>query len=194
MKKLLAIVLCMVCVMGLAACGNSEGKNDAGTKTEENKTNDTNSTNETKNADETKQPEEEVKDLNLEEVYQAIMKLQADKGLEAPVMFSESNPDLINGLYVGLGDIELKQEVIYMPPVTGAAHEIALVEVAKSEDIDKVKDVFKARIDMSSEGGCDPETGEIWKSRAQIQTAGNYVAMIVLPSEYEIPENVFLMK
>lgn len=128
--------------------------------------------------------------FNLQEVYDNILKLQPEDKEEL-VLFLENNEDLIEGLYVGLKDISIKEKMIYMHPI-GMACEIALVEVENKEDLEKVKDIFEARIEIGKEAAmCDSESQDIWRRRAQIQQKGNYICMIVLPDDYIIPENIF---
>lgn len=131
----------------------------------------------------------DAKELNLEEVYQSI--IDAQENPDDIVLFPESSEEMIESFYAGISDIELKQEVLYMHPVTGAPWEIMLVEVADSGDVDTVKDIFNARIALGSDDEFYPDNAEGWKNNAQVQSDGNYVAMIVLPEECTIPENVF---
>ena len=165
MKKLFAVLLASLLVLSLTACG---GKSDDSAGSDSAPAN-----------------------LNLEDVYQSLLD-QQPKDADELVMLSESSPDILDGFYPGLSDLELKQQVFYAAPVTGFATEVMLVEVADSKDLDTVKEIFTQRIaDASDESGCYPETAEIWASRAVVQTSGNYAAMIVLPDGYTIPDNVF---
>ena len=166
MKKLFAVLLASLLVLSLTACG---GKSDDSAGSDS-----------------------APADLNLEDVYQSLLD-QQPKDADELVMLPESSPDILDGFYPGLSDLELKQQVFYAAPVTGFATEVMLVEVADSKDLDTVKEIFTQRIaDASDESGCYPETAEIWASRAVVQTSGNYAAMIVLPDGYTIPDNVKL--
>ena len=107
-------------------------------------------------------------------------------------MFSESNPDVINEFYEGISDIELKQQLLYIHPITGFACEIMLVEVANEADVEKAVSIFESRIALGSDDSCYAETAALWKSNAQVQSYGNYVCLIALPEGYEIPANVFV--
>ena len=135
--------------------------------------------------------EDETKILNMEEVYQSVMDLQADTGMEALVMFPESNEEYLEMFYPGFSAIERLQTVAYMAPVTGFATEILLVEVADKADVDAMKEIFEARIDRGASDTTYPETAIHWANHGQVHTYGNYVCMIVLPDGYNIPENVF---
>ncbi len=135
--------------------------------------------------------EEETKTFNLEEVYQSVMALQADTGLEELVMLPESNAEYLDMFYPGFAAIERLQTVAYMAPVTGFATEIVLVELTSKEDVSAMKKIFEARIETGSDDSTYPETAIHWANRAQVHTYGNYVCMIVLPEGYIIPENVF---
>ncbi len=131
-----------------------------------------------------------VKELDLEAVYQSILDAQGDAAEEI-AMLPESSPEIIESFYAGLGDIELNQEVLYMHPVTGAPTEVMLVEVANADDVQAVVDIFNARIEMGANDEFYPDNAAGWQNNAQVQTEGNFVAMIVLPDEFTIPENVF---
>lgn len=164
MKKLFAVLLASLLVLSLTACG---GKSDDSAGSDS-----------------------APADLNLEDVYQSLLD-QQPKDADELVMLPESSPDILDGFYPGLSDLELKQQVFYVAPVTGFATEVMLVEVADSKDLDTVKEIFTQRIaDASDESGCYPETAEIWASRAVVQTSGNYAAMIVLPDQRDAEECV----
>ena len=130
--------------------------------------------------------------LVLEDVYQSI--LNAQTSTEELVMFPESDPGLIESYYPGIGEVELVQQVIYFPPVLGFVSEVVLVEVANPDDAQVVADIFRARIEKGAADVTYPEVAAYWKTCAQVQTAGNYVAMIALPENYTIPENVFTLQ
>lgn len=131
-----------------------------------------------------------VKELDLEAIYQSILDAQGDAAEEI-AMLPESSSEIIESFYAGIGDIELNQEVLYMHPVTGAPTEVMLVEVANADDVQAVVDIFNARIEMGANDEFYPDNAAGWQNNAQVQTDGNFVAMIVLPDEFTIPENVF---
>ena len=106
------------------------------------------------------------------------------------VMFETTDQDAIEEFYPGLGAIKLKQEVCYQHAVTGFC-EIMLVEVADSKDVQSVVDIFNQRIDTASDDSFYPETAQLWAQNAQVQTEGNYVAMVALPDGYTVPEKIF---
>lgn len=135
--------------------------------------------------------EEETKEFHLEEVYQSILDLQADTGMEELIMFPETSEEYLEQLYPGFSSIERKQTVAYLAPVTGFATEIVLVEVSKKDDVSAMKDIFQARITANASDTTYPETAIHWANHGQVHTYGNYVCMIVLPEGYQIPENVF---
>lgn len=126
----------------------------------------------------------------LSTFYQAIMDAQPE-GAEPLILFEEFNPDLIASFYPGLDGIELNQQAFYMPPIVTHPCEIVLVEVKNSEDVQKVVDIFRARIEQGAANTSYPESAAGWQQYAQVQQSGNFVCMIVLPEDYVIPENVF---
>ena len=129
----------------------------------------------------------------LDTFYQAILDAQPEDAEEL-ILFEESNPDLIANFYPGLEQIDLNQQVFYMPPIVTHPCEIVLVEVVNQEDVQTVADIFQARIDMGADNRSYPESAAGWQLYAQVQHSGNFVCMIVLPEGYVIPENVFAAK
>lgn len=122
--------------------------------------------------------------------YEAVMAAQPEEA-EALILFEESNPDLIAGLYPGLDAIALNQQAFYMPPIVTHPCEIVLVEVKNSEDVPTVVEIFRSRIASGAAETFYPESAAGWQQYAQVQQSGNFVCMIVLPGGYVIPENVF---
>lgn len=130
-----------------------------------------------------------AKQLNLEDVYQSI--IDAQESTDDIALWPEESAEIIESFYPGLSSVELKQQVLYMHPVTGAPCEIMLVEVANSDDVQTVKDIFNARIELGSNDEFYPDNAAGWINNAVTQSEGNYVAMIVLPDSCTVPENVF---
>lgn len=137
----------------------------------------------------------EAKSYDLEAVFQGVVDKQenADNAEELKnICRLTENMDKIQGLFVGIDGIELAQMKYFAPPISGNPCEIMLIEVKNSSDVKAAQDVLQARIDSAINGGaCDASAGAVWEKNAKIQTSGNYVAMIVLPDGYTIPENIF---
>lgn len=128
--------------------------------------------------------------LNLEEVYNNLI-----SGCAEDVVLLPASDEELDSFYPGLNDIEFKQKVAYMAPVTGAAFEVIMVEVANTDDVDKVQGIFEARIKEGAEGDyCDPTQNGYWLNEAKVHVLGNYVGMIVLANAVTgitVPDNVF---
>ena len=128
--------------------------------------------------------------LNLEEVYNNLI-----SGCAEDVVLLPAADEELDSFYPGLNDIEFKQKVAYMAPVTGAAFEVVMVEVANPDDVDKVQGIFEARIKEGAEGDyCDPTQNGYWLNEAKVHVLGNYVGMIVLANAVTgitVPDNVF---
>ena len=128
--------------------------------------------------------------LNLEEVYNNLI-----SGCAEDVVLLPASDEELDSFYPGLNDIEFKQKVAYMAPVTGAAFEVIMVEVANPDDVDKVQGIFEARIKEGAEGDyCDPTQNGYWLNEAKVHVLGNYVGMIVLANAVTgitVPDNVF---
>ena len=97
----------------------------------------------------------------------------------------------IEYVYPGFSEISVEQLYAYQPMMSAVVCEIVLVEVANSDDVQAVADIFQTRIDIGSDNSNYPESAEGWKLYAQVQQSGTFVCMIVLPEGYVIPENVF---
>ena len=137
---------------------------------------------------------EPAADLDLTALYEQIVEEAKKTSTDTLVLFPESNPDLLEAFYPGLGAIALKQQVLYMHPVTGAPSEILLVEVENSADVDKVIEIVQARVDSASKDTGYPENAKVWGERASVQSSGNYVGMVCFFEPFAIPENIFAAK
>ncbi len=166
MKRIFALIIAAVMLFSFTACGKENGDSGDDIPVAEST-------------------------LDLEVVYQSLLNMQAGTGLDALVMFKETDPNLLNQLYAGLADVRLKQQVVYMAPVTGYACEVMLVEAVNEADMQKVEEVFNNRISIGIESNGDADNGEVWQRNARVQVFGNYAAMIVLPDGYLIPDNIF---
>ena len=94
---------------------------------------------------------------------------------------------LLDNYYPGLDKISLNQRAIYTTMISSAVCELALVEVKNAADVQKVKDIFQARIDAmvgtddAPGGAWYPASIEGWKTGSRIVSNGNYVMMIAFP-------------
>lgn len=97
----------------------------------------------------------------------------------------ETLAELLDNYYPGLSEISTKQRNVYIAAISAAVGEIALVEVENTEDVQKVKDIFQARIDYqvgddANPGGAwYPETIEGWKTKSHIASNGNFIMLAV---------------
>ena len=150
-KRILSLfLLAALCCALLAACGGQNGAASDG-------------------QDSTFGP------VDLAEFYQSIM----DAAAEAPAMV-ELTGEMLDGLYPGLSDLELKQCVVYSPAISAVAMEFAFVEVADSADVEAVQEIFQERIDAQIDGGAFyPATVEAWQNDAEIVVLDNYVCLFV---------------
>ena len=89
-------------------------------------------------------------------------------------------PEMLEMCYPGLAAIPTKQLLAYQPMMGAVVCEIALIEVENAADMDAVKEILQARIDMQGEGGGAwyPESVEGWINNSRIVSNGNYVMMI----------------
>ena len=186
MKKIAVLTLALILVIGcLAGCAQDPAANeskapDASTAAPDAST--------AAPAESTAAPA--AVSLNLEEVYNNLI-----SGCAEDVVLLPAADEELDSFYPGLNDIEFKQKVAYMAPVTGAAFEVVMVEVANPDDVAKVQGIFEARIKEGAEGDyCDPTQNGYWLNEAKVHVLGNYVGMIVLAKDVTgitVPDNVF---
>ena len=94
--------------------------------------------------------------------------------------------EVLDSYYPGLSEIAANQCEVHTAMISAAVGEIALVEVQNADDIQKVKDIFQARVnyqvgDETNPGGAwYPDTIEGWKNGNRIVSNGNYVMLVAL--------------
>lgn len=170
-RKLISFLLALTLLFALASCGS--GSSGGSEPPDPSQT-------------ETSSPSESAPaaDVDLQAFYESLL---VDDP-ESEDYFYPDTPvegDNLTAYYPGLEDIATKQLLIYQPMMSAVACEIALVEVENAADVQKVKDIFQARIDAqvgtddAPGGAWYPEAIEGWKNNSRIVSNGNYVMMIV---------------
>ncbi len=92
-------------------------------------------------------------------------------------------------LYLGLGDIPVKEEAVYMAMISDNTTELALIQVENAEDASAVAELLEARIREMIEGGASyPSSIERWEQDSDVVTAGSYVMLVVHPDHEAIIE------
>ena len=88
--------------------------------------------------------------------------------------------DVLDNFYAGLSGIATRQCLVCVPMMTRVVSELALIEVSDAADVDAVKAILQARIDVQAGGGAwYPDTVDGWKNNSRIVSNGNYIMMIV---------------
>lgn len=167
MKRLLSILALCALALALTACGGGNNASSGGASSAGG-------------------------EVSFDAVYQGILDAQKDSGQEELIFFPEEGADAIESLYPGLTALDPTRLQLYLPPVTGYACEILLVEVAEG-DVDAAKAILQDRIDSGAGDTGYPENAVLWQNNAQVQVQGNCLCMIALPDGYTIPENVFAL-
>ena len=214
-RKGISLILALVLLLSLAACGGKQTPAEDGGKPEEeisgvtpdtdgttdDTTDDTQGTpedsevSETQDADgstEQNRPENgtaqrpadsqngPASKVDLTAFYESLT-----GGEEWPAMM-QAEDEVLDSFYPGLSDIAANQCLVYTAMISAAVGEIALVEVRNADDVQKVKDIFQARIDYqvgddANPGGAwYPESIEGWKNGSRIVSNGNYVMLAAL--------------
>lgn len=94
--------------------------------------------------------------------------------------------EVLDSYYAGLSGIAANQCEVHTSMISAAVGEIALVEVQNADDVQKVKDIFQARVsyqvgDETNPGGAwYPDSIEGWKNGSRIVSNGNYVMLVAL--------------
>ncbi len=167
MKRLLSILALCALALALTACGGGNNASSGGASSAGG-------------------------EVSFDAVYQGILDAQKDSGQEEPIFFPEEGADAIESLYPGLSALNPSRVQLYLPPVTGYACEILLVEVAEG-DVDAAKAILQDRIDSGAGDTGYPENAVLWQNNAQVQVQGNCLCLIALPDGYTIPENVLAL-
>ncbi|MEG1593885.1 MAG: DUF4358 domain-containing protein [Oscillibacter sp.] len=119
--------------------------------------------------------------VDLAALYTTVSQLG---GENAPAMI-QADPEVLKTFYAGLSDIPTKQSMAYLAMISAVAAEVALVEVENAADVQKVKDIFQARIDYQVGTETNPggawygATIESWKNNSAIVANGNCVMLVV---------------
>lgn len=101
--------------------------------------------------------------------------------------------EVLDAFYPGLSDIAANQCAVYTAMISASVGEIALVEVQNAGDVQKVKDIFQARVDYqvgddeNPGGAWYPQTIEGWKDGSRIVSNGNFVMLV---ATYEKSDDV----
>jgi len=120
------------------------------------------------------------KEVDLTEFYNTLLEEN-----EWPGLMPLDDQELLDGFYPGLSEIPAKQCLVNTAAISATVGEIALVETEKEEDVEKVADIFQARIDYqvgdeNNPGGAwYPMTIEGWENNSRIVSQGNYVMLAV---------------
>lgn len=128
--------------------------------------------------------------VDLAAFYESLAGSQTDW----PAMMALEGESL-GTFYAGLGDIATKQCGVYTAMMSAAVGEIALVEVENAGDVQKVKDIFQARIDyqvgddQNPGGAWYPASIESWKNDSRIVSNGNCVMLIAFQGADSVVES-----
>ncbi len=132
--------------------------------------------------------------IDLEALYEAgLAKINESQSEQPLVLLEETDPGFLNELFPGIADIDMAQSKFMLSPVTNGPVEVDFVEVKNAEDVQKVIDVFQARVDELSDDPTYPDNAEAWKNNSHITSRGNLVILAVLTDYYgEVPAEFIL--
>ena len=171
-KTLIWVVMALMIASLLTGCGKANPAKEPGQPQEQ------------------EQPQEPV---DIEALYEQGMAAIAKNAGEELVLFPEEEPEFINELFPGIMDIEMTQYKFALSPVTNGPVEVDIVEVKNHDDVQKVMDIFQARVDSLSEDDTYPENAAAWKNNSRITSRGNLVILAVLMDYWgDIPAEFIL--
>lgn len=167
MKKWMTMILALLMMNTLAACGSKDKPS-------------------TPETEQTEQNEQVNPSIDLSAFYQELAEAY---GWDDDYMV-EIEGEILGQYYPGLADIPTKQFIAKTPMMGAAALEIVLMECENEEDAAAAAEILEERIryqvgDENNPGGAwYPETIEGW-SKGQVITQGNYVFLAVDASEQD---------
>lgn len=131
--------------------------------------------------------------VDVNALYEKGMASFAANGKEAPPLMQENNMEFLNELFPGIADIEMTQSIFALSPVDNGPVEVDIVEVKNPEDVQKVIDIFQARVDSLSEDSTYPDNAEAWKNNSHVTSRGNLVILSVMTDWYgSVPADFIL--
>lgn len=134
-----------------------------------------------------------LKDVDLEKAYETAMDTIKKQVGDAPVMERETDKEVLEMMYPGIGEINAKQLVVYVSPMSGMPAEVVMIETRNANDAKKAEDIFKTRVETQSADSFYPATVAQWKNAAKVTVNGNIVVMAVMPEGVALPRE-FLAK
>ena len=99
---------------------------------------------------------------------------------EFPSFMALADQEITDNFYAGLTGVSTQQRLVYANMMSMNMGELVLVQVMDSKDVDTVKGILQARIDMMIDGGAwYPEPTELWTNSSRVVSNGNYILMVV---------------
>ena len=129
-----------------------------------------------------------LKDVDLEKAYQTAMAAIEKQVGDAPFMERETDAEILEMMYPGIGKIDAKQLVVYVSPMSGMPAEVVMIETKNANDAKKAEDIFKTRVETQSADSFYPTTVAQWKNAAKVTVNGNIVVMAVMPEGVTLPQ------
>ena len=128
-----------------------------------------------------------AKNVNLEKAYETGMAAIEKQVGDVPYMERETDAEILEMLYPGIGAINAKQLVVYASPISAMPAEVVMIETRNANDAKKAEDIFKTRVETQSADSFYPTTVAQWKNAAKVTTNGNIVVMAVMPEGVALP-------
>lgn len=175
--------------LSLTACGGDKNDSGSGSSTaSDSSAADTDSGSSVN--EELPEPDDGIH-YDLDVVYNAIIENMGD--LAGTVTLEKVSSDTeIGKLYKGLDQLQIREKALYTSTEKGVPYEIMLMELQTEYDAMLAQDIMLDRIDKGTADKND-DIAVKWINYAEVQQYGRYVAMILLPEEYDPPFNVFML-
>lgn len=195
-KKIITIVAACAMALSLTACGGNTNDSGSGSSTaSDSSAADTDSGSPSMDSgssvvEELPEPEDGIH-YDLDVVYNAIIENMGD--LAGSVALEKVSSDAeIGKLYHGLDHVQVREKALYTSTEKGQPYEIMLMELQTETDAMMAQEIILDRIDNGA-ADKDDDIASKWINDAAVQQSGRFVAMILLPKEYDPPFDVFML-
>ena len=126
-------------------------------------------------------------EVDLTKAYENAMEtIRRQKG-DTPYMEQETDAEVLEMMYPGIGDVDTKQLIVWVSPMSGMPAEVVMLEASDAANAKKAEDILKARVESQAADSFYPITIAQWKNAAKVTTSGNFVVMAVMPEGVALP-------
>ena len=130
---------------------------------------------------------------DLQKLYDSGMAAIEKAVGDAPYMEQETDKNVLEMMYPGIGEVDTQQLLVCVSPMSGMPAEVVMIEAKDTANAKRAEDILKARVASQSADSFYPATVAQWKNAAKVTVNGNYVMLAVMPEGVDLPDE-FLAK